>query len=133
MKKSIFVVALLVIGAISYAMYRTGMIFPNFESMTPQQAYQWIRHHPDGVVLDVRTPSEYSSGHLKGARLVPVQELSEKLPQLTSLKSKPLLVYCRSGHRSAAASKILADHGFKPLNMKGGIVRWIAEGLPVVR
>lgn len=133
MKKTTIVALLAAVALVLYLLYTKGLIFANFESVTPQQAFEILRKDPEAVLLDVRTPQEYAQGHIEGAKLVPLQVLEERLKSLEPLKKKRLVVYCRSGHRSAAASRILADHGFKPLNVKGGINRWEAEGLPVVR
>lgn len=133
MRKTTIVLLMTGVALVLYLLYTKGLIFANFESVTPQQAYEILRKDPEAVVLDVRTPQEYAQGHVKDAKLVPLQVLEGRLKSLEPLKKKPLLVYCRSGHRSAAASRILADHGFKPLNVKGGINRWVAEGLPVTR
>jgi phage shock protein E len=80
----------------------------------------------DLVILDVRTKEEYQSetGHLPGAILIPVQDLEKRYHQLDSLKSKEIVAYCRSGVRSARASKFLGEKGFKVLNMLGGIKAW---------
>src|SRR5665811_2481850 len=72
-------------------------------------------------ILDVRTPGEYASGHIKNSTLlavqdIPANELDLKLKELP--KNGSILVYCKAGSRSAAASKILADNGFsKVYNM----------------
>jgi phage shock protein E len=80
----------------------------------------------DLVLLDVRTKQEYESetGHLPGAILIPVQELEKRYHELDSLKTKEIVAYCRSGVRSARASKFLGGKGFQVLNMLGGIRAW---------
>ncbi len=87
------------------------------------------------VLLDVRTPAEFKSetGHLKNAILVPLQELENRIDELKKYKKKEIIVYCRTGHRSTNAEKILLKHGYNAMNMTGGITRWNAEGLPVVK
>lgn len=65
----------------------------------------------DGAVLiDVRTSGEFSSGHIEGARNVPLGELRSRLDKLS--KKKPVVVYCRSGMRSARAARMLEKAGF---------------------
>jgi len=82
------------------------------------------------MLLDVRTPGEYAEGHIPGATLIPIQVLAERLSEVP--KDKQVYVYCHSGSRSARASKLLAEHGFKNIeNMKGGIVAWKDAGYPV--
>jgi len=81
------------------------------------------------ILLDVRTPAEYAEGHIKGATLIPVQELANRLKELGP--KKKIIVYCKAGVRSATASGILANNGYKHvLNMEGGINAWKAAGFP---
>ena len=85
-------------------------------------------------LLDVRTKAEWDDGHLKGAELVTVTEdgFMEKAKAALDPK-KPVLVYCRSGNRSAKAAKQLRDAGFTVHDMAGGIVAWKKAGKPVVK
>ena len=135
MKKNLLTVAAVLLAGGLYFLYLKGYILANFESLTPKQAYEMIQNDPDVVVLDVRTPQEYAEGHLQGSTLVPVQTIDRALGEgkLEPLKGKKIVVYCRSGVRSVKASRKLADHGFVPYNVKGGINAWKSEGLPVVR
>jgi phage shock protein E len=85
-------------------------------------------------LLDVRTPSEYAEARLARSTLVPVDALAGRLAELPADKSKPVLVYCAMGGRSARASQLLIDNGWKTVyNMEGGITGWKAEGRPVER
>ena len=74
----------------------------------------------DGSVtlLDVRTPQEYAGGHIEGFRLIPVDELRERLRELEA--GKPVYVICQSGLRSYIACRILAGYGFEAYNFSGG-------------
>ena len=86
-------------------------------------------------LLDVRTKEEWAEGHLKGAKWVPLAEegFVEKAKAVLDPK-KPVVVYCRSGGRSAKATKLLRDAGFTTVHdMAGGIVAWEKEGKPVVK
>jgi rhodanese-related sulfurtransferase len=74
------------------------------------------------TLLDVRQPFEYQEMHIPGARLVPLAELPDRLEEID--KTRPVLVYCRSGHRSAAAAGILESNGFDVFNLQGGISAW---------
>jgi rhodanese-related sulfurtransferase len=83
------------------------------------------------VILDVRTASEVEDGHIEGAVNIPVQELSARLDELSN--EDELLVYCRTGNRSAQAVDILQDAGFtKIYHMDAGITGWIEAGYSVV-
>lgn len=63
------------------------------------------------LVIDVRTPAEFLSGHYNRAKNIPVQELQGRLSELGD-KNQPIVVYCASGMRSAMAAKILTQAGF---------------------
>ena len=70
------------------------------------------------TLLDVRTPQEYGGGHIEGFRLIPVDELRERLGELE--RGKPVYVICQSGLRSYIACRILAGYGFDAYNFAGG-------------
>jgi rhodanese-related sulfurtransferase len=83
-------------------------------------------------LLDVRTKEEWTEGHLKGAKLVTVTEdgFLEKAKALLDPK-KPVVVYCRSGKRSAMATEQLRANGFTVFDLEGGITAWKAAGKAV--
>ena len=101
-------------------------------AVSPAQAASMIKEKKDLQLIDVRTEAEYADGHLAGAKLVPVQEIDKRLAEID--KQKPVLLYCRSGHRSGNALKILQDKGYtQAKHIEGGIKAWQAAGLPVVK
>jgi len=127
---SIVFVVVVFIGAVFYMLYTKGLILANFESVSPKTAYEIITNDKNMTLLDVRTQEEYThDGHIAGAMLIPVDQLAKKLHLLD--KSKKILVYCRSGHRSTHAARILEKAGYVVINLKGGINSWKAEKLPV--
>lgn len=83
-------------------------------------------------LLDVRTKEEWAEGHLKGAALVTVTEegFLEKAKAVLDPK-KPVVVYCRSGKRSAKATEQLRANGYTVFDLEGGIIAWKAAGKPV--
>ncbi len=84
------------------------------------------------MFLDVRTNEEYSEGHIRGAVLIPVQELDKRLAEVP--KDRRVYVYCHSGRRSVTASNMLVKGGFTNIeNIEGGIVAWKKAGYPVVK
>jgi len=113
--------------------YTKGWIFANFETITPQQALERIEKNPDIPVLDVRTPKEFRKGHLPGATLIPLGKLETNLEKLAAYKKEPIIVYCRSGSRSVSASRILEKHGFRPLNVKNGLIGLIGAKAQIVK
>ena len=83
-------------------------------------------------LLDVRTPQEYAEGHIDGALNINVQSDDfRRMSEKKLSKDTTILVYCRSGRRSMDAAKILTKLGYKVVNLKGGIIEWKEDGLPV--
>lgn len=82
------------------------------------------------VLVDVRTPAEYESGIIPDAININVEELASRVDELP--KDQPIVVYCRSGNRSAVAADILAEAGFSEVYDLGGIQTWQSQGNPVV-
>ncbi len=86
------------------------------------------------ILLDVRTPQEYANGHLQNATTINFfdADFKEKIDKLD--KNKRVYVYCAVGGRSAKASKILQESGFKAVyNLLGGFNGWQTAGLPTVK
>ena len=85
-------------------------------------------------LLDVRTESEWKEGHLEGAKRVTLGKdgFVEKAKAVLDPK-KPVLVYCKSGGRSAKAAKQLREAGFIVHDLDGGITAWQKAGKPVVK
>ena len=92
---------------------------------------QFISQPTTHFLLDVRTPEEFASGHLDGAANISVQTLAQRLADVP--RDQPIVVYCRSGNRSAQAAQILAQAGYTNVYDLGGIITWEAAGYPVVR
>ncbi len=78
------------------------------------------------VVLDVRTEEEFHGplGHIKGAILIPIDELSLRINELNEVKSKDIYVVCRSGNRSNFGKDILRENNFNAINIDGGMLAW---------
>jgi rhodanese-related sulfurtransferase len=105
-----------------------------YQDLNAKQFYEMMQKEKNIIILDVRTPQEYQEGHISNAINIPVQILGQQLDKLKNFKDKKILVYCRSGHRSAIASQILDRAGFKNVyNLKGGLFEWKASGLPLVK
>jgi rhodanese-related sulfurtransferase len=86
----------------------------------------------DALVLDVREDKEYADGHIPKAKHIPLVQLGNRIQELEKFKGKPILVTCRSGHRSARACGMLKKAGFETVyNQAGGIIAWERANLPV--
>lgn len=89
-------------------------------------------HAQGAYVLDVRTPAEYAGGHISGATLIPLAELSGRVAEVP--QDRDVYVICRSGSRSAQASSLLAGAGHERIiNVSGGMNAWQSAGYPVSR
>lgn len=83
----------------------------------------------EAQVIDVRSPDEWSHGHLPGARHIPLAALPDRLDEIDP--SRPVVLHCRGGGRSAIASSLLMSRGLTNVaNLKGGYDAWVAQGLP---
>lgn len=92
---------------------------------------EWVASHkcPGLTIVDVRTEEEVATGMIEGAKHIPVDELEGRLGELDA--SRPTVFVCRSGGRSAKATKIAADAGFGEVaSMAGGMNRWKSLELP---
>ncbi len=84
----------------------------------------------DIFILDVRSQGEYSEGHIKGATLIPMNQVKKNLDKIP--KDKDVVVLCAVGGRSSAATKFLVKAGYTNVyNMPGGMVKWQKKGYPV--
>ncbi|REJ81985.1 MAG: rhodanese-like domain-containing protein [Bacteroidetes bacterium] len=96
------------------------------------KSYKEMLDNNKGVLLDVRTPEEFSEGHIPGAINIDynAENFKSEIEKLD--KSKQYNVYCRSGRRSAAAMEMMEQSGFnKVINLEGGILGWQEAGYEV--
>ena len=84
------------------------------------------REKTGSILLDVRTPEEYRSGHIPGSRNIPLQNL-EQADTVLKDKDAPLYLYCQSGARSSMATALLRSMGFTQVSDMGGISGWHGE------
>ena len=120
-------------GLLFWFTYSKGWILANFESIDAKQAIALMEKDENVTLLDVRTIQEYKEGHLRDAALIPVQALAQNIGMLKTEKNKKILVYCATGNRSVAASRILEENGFTPINVKGGIMKLQSLGIEVIK
>ncbi|NBM17282.1 rhodanese-like domain-containing protein [Streptomyces sp. GC420] len=99
----------------------------------PEEAPQAHRRGAGGaVLLDVRERVEWTAGRAPGAAHASLSGLGAGGALPAAAQGRPLVVVCRSGHRSRQAAKILAEWGCETADLKGGVTAWLAAGLPVV-
>lgn len=127
--------AIAVLVAVVVMVFTGGSGERDVAAMTPREASELIndrRGEPGFVILDVRTPAEFSGGHLSDATNLDFEDpaFQERLGRLS--KDATYVVYCRTGNRSADASGLMRDRGFtRVYDVQGGIVAWQEAGLPV--
>ena len=78
------------------------------------------------LILDVRTAEEFTDAHVPGALNIPVQELQQRYAELGHDKQQPIIIYCRSGARSAMAASMLSQLGFTRVKDIGAMSNWRA-------
>jgi rhodanese-related sulfurtransferase len=86
---------------------------------------------PNVQVVDCRSEREWRSGHVKGSKLMPLGSIGDRMSELDA--ERPVIVVCRSGHRSSAAARQLMGAGFTDVkSLKGGINAWSRSGNKLV-
>ncbi|HAL74437.1 MAG TPA: rhodanese-like domain-containing protein [Clostridiales bacterium] len=92
--------------------------------ISPADAKAMLESNPDVLLLDVRTPEEYAAGHIAGSVLLPYDQIEGRAGELPADKAAPIIVYCRTGRRSAIAAEVLAGLGYSKIYDLGGIQDW---------
>ena len=99
-------------------------------AVNPTRALQLI--NDDAVIIDLRDGAEFKSGHISNARHITHGELKDRLKELNKFKSKPILLYCKTGNRAGASGAFLKKQGFASVNtLSGGLNAWLNANLPV--
>jgi hydroxyacylglutathione hydrolase len=118
-------------GAFDAAALQTrGLLTESYRSATPEQLRTSIEAG-EAKVLDVRAATEFREEHIPGAEHRFLGNLMRDLPSID--RSRPLVVQCLGGGRSAIATSILQRAGFNVTNLSGGYQAWVAANLPVTK
>jgi len=98
--------------------------FPSIDAAAYKEQYFKKNNH---VLIDVRTPGEFKSGHIPGAKNIPLDKLSKQLNKIP--KNRSVIVVCQSGNRSRSACNMLINAGYEDVtNFSGGTIRWRMGG-----
>lgn len=116
------------------------LLWPSFNknagggaTVRPSEAVTLINRN-NALVLDVRESSEFKTGHITGAKHIPLAELNDRLNELVKYKNKAIIVNCQHGVRSAKACNLLRKAEFTEIyNLQGGIGAWESAKLPVIK
>lgn len=95
-----------------------------YHKISAAEAYQMMKESGKYTLLDVRTKDEYDQSHIDGAVLIPDNEIAAKAGEQLPDRDAVILVYCRSGRRSAGAAQQLIDMGYTNVYDFGGIIDW---------
>jgi phage shock protein E len=136
MENKKFVVMFIVLAGLT--LVATGCAAPaaqaEVQMVTPQAVHDRLPGALDNglILLDVRTQQEWEDdGHIAGATLIPLDTLQQRAPDELP-KDAEIVVYCRSGNRSAQASQMLVEMGYTNVSDMGGIIDWEDAGYDVV-
>jgi rhodanese-related sulfurtransferase len=126
----LFILFFVILGFIIFNEYKT--LTQKFKNITPQDAVFLI--NKDAFILDVRESSELKQGAIKDSKHINFSSVETSLDSIKKYSSKPTIVYCKSGVRSATISNILSKNNFNEVySMKGGFEAWVSDNLPVVK
>lgn len=99
----------------------------DYKQITTEEAIIMMAEESDYIILDVRTPEEYESGHIKDAINIPNEIIGDKEIAELPDKEQLIMIYCRSGNRSKQASEKLVELGYTNIVEFGGINTWTEE------
>ncbi len=86
----------------------------------------------DALLIDVRDPAEFAAGHIPHARNVPAADIATRLKEFDRYKTKPIIVHCRNGQRSGAATNAFRKAGFaEAVKLRDGLTAWEQANLPI--
>lgn len=100
----------------------SSLFGPPLPSLNALELSEKLKNAKRPLVLDVRQPEEYRTGHIIGAKLIPLGELGQRLKELP--KDKEIVCVCASGSRSRSATKLLIREGYNAFDMSGGMMMW---------
>ena len=95
-----------------------------YMKISAEEAKEIMDGTTDYLLIDVREKDEYAEGHIQGALLIPYDEIEESAEKILTDKQQTILVYCRSGRRSAIAAQTLSSLGYTDIRDFGGIIDW---------
>jgi len=124
-KKNLLVLFLvLLITTLSACSSTNNSSASDYSKITAAEAKEMIDKDSSITILDVRSEEEFNTGHIEGAILIPDTDILAKAEEILTDKSATILVYCRSGRRSALASADLVELGYSNVYDFGGIIDW---------
>jgi len=127
----LFSILSIILGLLIWNLY--GDALAGVKLVAPSEATQLINHE-QAVVIDVRSGSDYSGGHIINALHLPVTELSSRLGKFNKYRKQAVIMYCTNGAESSRAARTLMQEGFEKIYcLKGGVLAWKNANLPLTR
>ena len=97
----------------------------NVDNISASEVRQKLNQPNTNIgIIDVRTKSEYDSGHIEQALWIPLNQLSSNIDKVKSKNYDEIYTICLSGGRSASAVKLLKKHNVNAINIRGGMLSW---------
>ncbi len=114
-----------------HALGANGMVYAS-DSISAAELSDRLNKNEAPLILDVRTPAEFSQGHVPGAINIPVSDIALRSSELGAYKEKEIVVYCAAGPRAGFARSLMSQLGFTRLrDLEGHMQQWSGGGYPV--
>ena len=107
----------------------TSLFGTPLPSLNATELSEKLKNGKRPLVVDVRQPDEYRSGHIIGAKLIPLGELGQRINELP--KDREIICVCATGNRSRSATKLLLREGYNAFDMSGGMMTWSRAKLTI--
>ncbi|MAE35951.1 MAG: sulfurtransferase [Oceanospirillaceae bacterium] len=104
----------------------------NGQTVSTTEATTMINRQ-DALVLDIRDKADFKAGHLVNAINIPYASLAQRMNELEKERERPIVLVCKTGQTVSMAGKMLREKGFNAVRMKGGMMEWNSQNLPVVK
>lgn len=112
-------VSVIILFAVRRVLVRRSIV-----TYSPDEVAEKLKTDRNILLLDVRTKTEWDSGHMKSAHHIPLHELGRRTDELEKHKNREIICYCQTGSRSLTAAVRLKRLGYNVADMKGGIAEW---------
>ncbi len=117
------------LAVLSMSVLTTAAI-ASLQNINAAEMQKITKQSPDIYLLDVRTLGEYQQKRIKGARLIPIDQVQNRIKDIP--KNRPIIVYCETGVRSALVGRYLDSLGYQGVyNLSQGIMGWQVRGYPI--
>lgn len=103
------------------------------KAVTPAQATHLINKE-NAIIVDIRPKKEWDTGHITGAKHIPLSDLDRRMDELSKYQQRSIIVVCNLGQAAGSATKKLKESGYeKTVRLSGGMTEWKGQSLPLVK